>query len=157
VKIRRNKKIKKLVPKKRPMSPTTPDGAQAPLDFFGRFIYIVIYGILALSILIIFLFRKWSKENVGTHVALISICCFALVAGARNTTREYSFTNVDTLIAGREYTKLYEYYDNGSLRGISFFYNQKKDSIWTIYSESGNILSRKRYKEGTLIETSVQR
>lgn len=131
---------------------TTPDGAQAPMEFLGRFVYIVIYGMLILSILIFSFFREWSKKNLGIHVIIISFCCFLIIAGARNTTPEYSFRNVDTVIGDRKYIKRYEYYDDGLLRGICFFYNKQKDSIWTIYSESGKIISRKRYKEGSLIE-----
>jgi hypothetical protein len=131
---------------------TTPDGAQAPMEFLGRFVYIVIYGMLILSILIFSFFREWSKKTWEFMSLSFSFCCFLIIAGARNTTPGYSFRNVDTVIGDRKYIKRYEYYDDGPLRGISFFYNNQKDSIWIIYSESGKIISRKRYREGSLVE-----
>jgi hypothetical protein len=132
---------------------TTTGGDQAPLEFLGNFIYIVIYGIIALSILIIVLYTKRSKEYWIMPVVIIFLCCLLLFAGWENSSHAiYSFTRVDTVIGGKEYIKQYEYYDSRSLRGISFFYNNKKDSIWTVYSESGKVISSLRYKEDTLIE-----
>jgi len=122
---------------------TTPGGEQAPLTF-----------LLILSILTIFLFRKWSKKYWIIQAILISLCCYLIVSGERNNAdAAYSFTRVDTTIGNKQYIKQYEYYDNRSLRSISFFYNNKKDSIWTIYSESGKVISSLRYKEGSLVET----
>jgi hypothetical protein len=133
---------------------TTPGGEQAPLTFLGKFIYVIVYGLLILSILTIFLFRKWSKKYWIIQAILISLCCYLIVSGERNNAdAAYSFTRVDTTIGNKQYIKQYEYYDNRSLRSISFFYNNKKDSIWTIYSESGKVISSLRYKEGSLVET----
>jgi antitoxin component YwqK of YwqJK toxin-antitoxin module len=86
-------------------------------------------------------------------VVIIFLCCLLLFAGWENSSHaKYSFTRVDTVIWSKEYIKQYEYYDSRSLRGISFFYNNKKDSIWTIYSESGKVISSLRYREGALVE-----
>lgn len=132
---------------------TTPGGEQAPLNFLSKFIYVILYGLLILSILTIVLFRRRSKKYWIVPVASIFFCCYLLIAGNRNSTRvKYLTTTVDTIIGSRAYTKRYEYYDNKSLRSISFFYNNKKDSIWTIYSESGNIISCLRYREDSVIE-----
>jgi hypothetical protein len=132
---------------------TTPGGEQAPLTFLGNFIYVIVYGLLVLSILTIFLFRTWSKKNWVVQAVSISLCCWLIIAGAgNNIDSEYSFMRVDTIIGNKEYIKQYEYYDNRSLRSISFFYNNKKDSVWTIYSESGKVISSLRYKEGSLVE-----
>lgn len=132
---------------------TTPGGEQAPLTFLGKFIHVIIYGALILSILTIFLFSKWSKKYWIVQAASISVCCFLIFAGWKNSVHvKYLTTSVDTIIGSREYTKQYEYYDNQSLRSISFFYDGKKDSIWTTYSPSGNIISRLRYREDSLIE-----
>jgi len=135
------------------LAKTTPGGEQAPLTFLGKFIYVIIYGLLILSILTIFLFGKWSKKYWIVQAAAISLCCFLLISGKVNSVGTgYSFTRVDTIIGSKEYIKQYEFYDNRSLRSISFFYNNKKDSIWTIYSESGKVTSSMRYKEGSLVE-----
>ena len=132
---------------------TTPGGEQAPLTFLGKFIYIIVYGLLILSILTIFLFRKWTRKYWIVQAAAISLCCYLLIAGASNNIDTiHSFTRVDTTIGGREYIKQYEYYDNRSIRSISFFYNNKKDSIWTVYSEKGDVLSCLRYKEDSVVE-----
>lgn len=132
---------------------TTPGGEQAPLTFLGKFVYVIIYGLLILSILTIVLFRKWSRKYWLVQAVSISLCCYIIIAGEINSgSSVYSLTRVDTVIGNREYIKQYEYYDNGSLRSISFFYNNKKDSIWIIYSKSGKIISSSRYKEGSLKE-----
>jgi hypothetical protein len=135
------------------LAETTPGGEQAPLNFLGKFIYVIVYGLLILSILTIILFRKWSKKYWIVQAAAIALCCYLIVAGGRNGLGAgYSLKRVDTIIGSKEYIKQYEYYGNRSLRGISFFYDNKKDSIWTKYSESGKIISSLRYKEDTLIE-----
>src|ERR1700743_2521971 len=90
---------------------TTPGGEQAPLTFLGKFIYIIVYGLLILSILTIFLFRKWTRKYWIVQAAAISLCCYLLIAGASNNIDTiHSFTRVDTTIGGREYIKQYEYY-----------------------------------------------
>jgi hypothetical protein len=132
---------------------TTPGGEQAPLTFLGKFIYVIVYGLLILSILTIVLFGRRSKKYWIVPGAAICLCCYLLIAGHRNSTDvKYLTTDLDTIIGGRKYTKRYEYYDNQTLKSISFFYKDKKDSIWTVYSESGKIISRIRYKEDSVIE-----
>jgi FtsH-binding integral membrane protein len=78
---------------------TTPGGEQAPLEFLGRFIYVIVYGLLILSIATIFLFRKWSKKYWIVQAIPISLCCYLIISTKRNNTDAvYSFTRVDTTI-----------------------------------------------------------
>lgn len=132
---------------------THPGGEQTPLSFLGKFIYIIVYGVLVLSILTIFLFRAWTKKFWIVQAASMCLCCFLIFSGWKISHNvKYLTSGVDTTIGGKEFTKQYEYYDNLSLRSISFFYKNRKDSIWTTYSESGKIISRLRYKDDSLIE-----
>ena len=112
----------------------SPGGEQKPLIFLSKFIYIIIYGTLILSILSIPLFVKWSKKYWIIQALFIGICIFCIYVGNKNTIEtKYTTISVDTIIGNRKYTKCYEYYDYQTLRSISFFYNNKKDSIWTTY------------------------
>jgi len=44
------------------------------------------------------------------------------------------------------------YHENGNLQCSGSYKNEKKDSIWLYYSESGKLIKEEKYKEGELLK-----
>lgn len=40
------------------------------------------------------------------------------------------------------------YYENGALECSGYYYNEKKDSIWKYYSQSGSVIRAERWHRG---------
>lgn len=132
----------------------TPGGEQKPLIFFTKFLNVVIYGVLFLALLTIPFYIEWSKKYWAIHTFIIIACSLIIFFGIENKVKtKYMESDIDIIVNGKKYVKMIEYYDdNSKIRSITFTYNNKKDSIWTVYSKNGDVISRLRYKEDTLIE-----
>lgn len=130
-------------------------GEQKPLVFFSKFIYVIIYGILGLAIFTIPFYKRWSKKFWLIHAGFILSCSLLIILGERNHVKtECDESDIILFSNGKTYTKRIDYYDDGKkIRSISFLLNDKKDSIWTVYSKDGDVISRLKYKNDILIET----
>jgi hypothetical protein len=130
-------------------------GEQKPLTFLMSSVKIAMIGIFLLSILTSFLYIKWFKKFWFAN------CFFFLLSGIyiyqdqrANNEIQYSFHEKNDSIGGYEYKSRIEYYslEKNEVRSQSYWKNGMKDSVWTIYSEKGNILKQERYKNGNLIK-----
>ena len=134
---------------------TTPGGEQQPLTFLSMMISVIVYGILVLAIFTIPFYSAWSRKYWWLHAVLIISCSLIIFISGKNKVKtEFTESDIDIFVNGKKYLKRIKYYDNDlKIRSITFMNNDKKDSIWTIYSKDGHVISRLKYKNDILIET----
>ncbi len=135
---------------------STSGGEQMPFVFLSKMIPITIYGVLVLSILSIPIYFRWVQKRWFINLFFIVLCSLYVYKErkAKSKVPNYSFSIIKQTVNNKEYEKRIEYYGNdfGRIRSISFTQNNKKDSIWTVYSETGSIIEQVKYNSDTLIE-----
>ena len=112
------------------------------------------YGIFILSILTGALYFRWLKKFWFISLMFFLLSGFYIAQDIRRKTETpYSFNEKTESIKGVEIKIKREYYSLNpeKIRSINYLKNEKKDSIWTTYSEEGNIIKQEKYKDDTLI------
>ena len=136
---------------------STPGGEQLPLTFLAEVIPIIVYVVLALSLLTIPFFIQWVKRRWFVNIAfMILSCLFIYTNWAENQESHLQYDMITTpiKIGGKVYFKKVEYYgsDLRQIRSISFILNGKKDGIWVTYDTLGHIIEQKEYRNDSLIQ-----
>ena len=133
----------------------TVGGEQRPLIFLMTSIDIMAYGIFILSILTIVLYFSWVKKFWFVNLFFIlASAIYVFKEQKYNNEIKYSFNERIDSIGNSEIKTRLEYYSlkPSRLRSQRYWKDGKKDSLWTIYSEKGNVLNQERYKNDVLIE-----
>lgn len=132
----------------------TVGGEQRPLTFLMESFNVTAYGIFILSILTGALYFRWLKKFWFISLMFFLLSGFYIAQDIRRKTETpYSFNEKTESIKGVEIKIKREYYSLNpeKIRSINYLKNEKKDSIWTTYSEEGNIIKQEKYKDDTLI------
>jgi len=128
-------------------------GEQKPLILLMSSVKIAVTGVFLLSILTSLIYFKWIKKYWivnGFFFLLSGIYIYQDQLGENNI--QYSFEEKVDSIDGNEIKSRIEYYnlEKKEIRSKSYWKNGKKDSVWTIYSEDGNIIKQELYKSGNI-------
>jgi|GEM_PF-3556885 hypothetical protein len=135
---------------------TTAGGEQRPLTFLVESFKIAAYGIMLLSIVgFAFFYKNWSKLYWVFSLFFLLIGTFYIFR-SNGKTIPYGFDEATYQINGSTLKCKTEFYGQDSeairkIRSISFWKDNKKDSVWVTYSENGKVLEEKRYKNDTLV------
>lgn len=141
------------------LSNSSSGGEQLPMTFLGEMLPIALYGVLIISVISSFLFKGQFKKYWLLNLLLIVISGYLLYINDRNNSNthiDYGTADMRTII-GKDtlyYKKEYYNLDKEVLRSESYWKNGKKDSIWRVYAENGNIISEDIYKDDSLIRKS---
>ena len=135
---------------------TTVGGEQKPLTFLIYLLLSAIYGTLILSVITPFFYLDWFKKYWYINLlilifALVMLFPFLNKVGVQqyDTIEESAEVGNDTIEIKKEY------YNSDSpmiIRSESYWKKGKKDSIWTVYTKNGGIISQKEYKDDKLVE-----
>lgn len=129
-------------------------GEQKPLTTLATMIVVTIYGASILSILTPFLFRQWFKRNRGFSF-VIALTLIPVIIDMRYiySISPYSSSEVNASVNGNEIKTKTEYYDDlKTIRSISIWKNDKKDSVWKKFSKEGKIIKEQIFSNDTLVE-----
>ena len=130
-------------------------GEQKPLITLATMIVVTLYGLTTLSISSAIIFRHWFKRNWWyVFVIAITIIPTAMDIWDNYSTNPYSFSETTQEINGDTVLTKTEFYNESDfkkIRSISFWGNNKKDSIWVTYSDKGDIIKRETYLNDTLV------
>ena len=133
---------------------TTVGGEQKPLTFLVYLLLTAIYGTLILSIITPFFYFNWFKKYWYINLLAFIISGYYIVKYQRGKAKiEYGFKEETEYIGNDKIKIVKEYYSFSpeKIRSESFWKNEKKDSIWTIYAKDGSIISREKYKNDILV------
>lgn len=139
------------------LSASSSGGEQSPMTFLGKMLPIVLYGVLTISILSFFLFKVWLRKFWLLNLLITIVSGYLLYMNEKNNSSthiEYGTADMKTII-GKDtlyYKKEYYNLDKEVLRSESYWKNGKKDSIWRVYSENGNLIREEVYKNDSLIK-----
>jgi len=128
-------------------------GEQKPLETMATMIAVTIYVAAIFSLLIPFIFRRWFMHN-WRFVFIIPFILIpvAIDAWDRYFKSYYSTSETNTVVNGVEIKTKIEYYDEfKTVRSISIWNNNKRDSVWKVFSKSGQIMTQQTYRNDTLI------
>lgn len=128
-------------------------GEQKPLETLATMIEIIVYGAAIFSLLTPFVFKPWFKQNWRfIFVIPFIIIPVAIDVWDRCFKTYYSTSETSTVVNGVEIKTKIEYYDEfKTVRSISIWKNNKRDSIWKIFSKDGEIKKQQTYRNDTLI------
>ena len=128
-------------------------GEQKPLTTLASMVEVGIYGATIISILTPLFFRHWFKKNWWfILVIILTIIPTAYDIGDRFSQSTYSSTEINTNVNGFEITTKTEYYDDlKTIRSISIWKNNKRDSVWKVYSKEGKITNQQTFRNDTLL------
>ncbi len=130
-------------------------GEQKPLITLVTMLILTLIGATIISIVTSFIFKTWIKSNKWFIVwtVLFSILTTKFIYQYYFET-PYSYVEKNREIEGNKLEIKTEYYDdeNKVIRSVRFWKNGKRDSVWTVLSKEGKIISEKIYKEDQLIK-----
>lgn len=65
----------------------------------------------------------------------------------------YSFSEINSAVNGNKIKTKIEYYDEfATIRSISIWKNNRKDSIWKVFSRDGRVIKQQTYRNDTLLK-----
>lgn len=130
-------------------------GEQKPLTTLATMILVTLYGLTILSIATAIIFRQWFKKNWWfIFVIVLTIIPTAKDLWDSNSKYSYSFNKVTQEINGDTIVTKTEFYNESNftkIRSISIWKNNKRDSTWVTYSETGGIIKQERYRNDSLV------
>ena len=128
-------------------------GEQKPLTTLSTMISTTFYSLAAISIVTLFIYRSWFKRNWWfSFIILLSLIPVTRLYFYKAKDVRYSFSEINTQIGGKEIKTKIEYYDNfKTIRSISIWKNNKRDSVWKVFSKDGRIVDQQTFKNDTLI------
>ena len=130
-------------------------GEQTPITTLAVMIKVMFYGTAAISVLTPFIFRKWFKNHLWFSFVIIGTLIIVARLLIDNLADPYTFSESTEIINGNTIVTRTKYYDGNKfekVRSVSYWKNNKKDSIWTTYSENGEMIDQETYQNGTLIK-----
>jgi magnesium-transporting ATPase (P-type) len=130
------------------------DGEQKPLTTLATMFVVAIYGAAIFSIVTPLLFRHWFKKNWWfSFVIILTIIPVAYDFWDKHSRSPYSSSDINTNINGDEIRTKTEYYDDfKTIRSISIWKNNKRDSVWKVFSNEGGIINQQTFRNDTLLE-----
>ena len=128
-------------------------GEQKPLTTLATIIVVAIYGAAILSILTPLVFRQWFKKNWWfCFIIILTIIPAVYDIWDKHSQSPYSSSEINTNVNGEEITTKTEYYDDFKIiRSISIWKNNKRDSIWKVFSKEGIIINQQTFHNDTLL------
>lgn len=108
-------------------------------------------GVLLLVLASIFTRFQWFKRYIVANILIIVLCLVQLYPIMKYwTTPSYASISESFTLNNNSWEITTEYYDNSHerIRSVSFFKNTLKDSVWTTFSKTGEIISKTMYKNG---------
>ena len=129
-------------------------GEQKPITTFATMATLLVLGSAIISILIPFFFWKWFKKNWWFSVFIVLTIVPASAFIWENLFENpYGFVETNDDNNGVSLSTKTEYYnmEKEQIRSVSFWKNNKKDSIWTIYTKDGKILEQTIYRDDTIL------
>ena len=128
-------------------------GEQKPLTTLALMVEVGIYGATIISILTPFFFKHWFKKNWWfSFVIILTIIPTAYDISDRFSRSTYSSSEINTNVNGYEITTKTEYYDDSkTIRSISIWKNNKRDSVWKVFSKEGKITNQQTFRNDTLL------
>jgi len=128
---------------------------QRPLTFLVLSVKIAIDGVFLLSVLSsILFFKQFRRFWIANTLIILILGIFVLRNRMNDDRTEYVFKEKIDSIGGYLFRSRTEYYNlkRNQVRSQSYWKNGDKDSVWTIYSQTGDILRQDHYKGGNLIQ-----
>ncbi len=128
-------------------------GEQKPLITLATMIVVAIYGAAIFSILTPLLFRQWFKKNWWfSFIIVLTIIPAVYDLWDKHSQSPYSSSEINTNINGDEIMTKTEYYDDfKTIRSISIWKNNKRDSIWEVFSKDGEVLKKQTFHNDTVV------
>ena len=128
-------------------------GEQKPLTTLATMIVVGIYGAAIFSILTPLLFRQWFKKNWWfSFVIILTIIPAAYDIWDKHSQSPYSLSETNDNVNGNEIMTRTEYYDDfKTIRSVSFWKNDKRDSVWKVFSKDGKIINEQIFRNDTLL------
>ena len=128
-------------------------GEQKPLTTLAAMIVVAIYGAAIFSILTPLLFRQWFKKNLWfSLVIILTIIPAAFEIWDKHSQSSYSSSEISTNVNGNEImTKTEYYYNFKTTRSKSIWKNNKRDSIWKVFSKEGRVIYQQTFRNDTLL------
>jgi hypothetical protein len=128
-------------------------GEQKPLTTLATMIVVTIYGAAMLSVLTSLLYSQWFKKHWWFSIVIIlTIIPVAKDLWDKCLKDPYSSSEINTKVNGDEITTKTEYYDDiKTIRSISVWKNNKRDSVWKVFSKEGEIINQKAFRNDTLL------
>ncbi len=128
-------------------------GEQKPLSTLASMIEVFVYGTAVICVSILFFYWKWVKRNWRFSIFLVSTLLPALNFLWQDLHVPYGVETTSFEVDHVLVKKKTEFYNlaEQQIRSVSFWKNGKKDSVWIIYAESGQIISQKIYRNDSLL------
>ena len=128
--------------------------ARSPLTFMVSSIRIAIDGLFVLGILAaIVYFKQFKRFWTANCFLLLVLGIFAFRDLANAASIKYVIKERIDSIGGYLIKTRTEYYsvEGNKVRSRCYWKNDQKDSVWTVYSETGRVLEQQLYSNGVLI------
>ncbi len=128
-------------------------GEQKPLTILATMIAVTIYGAAVLSVLTSFLYRQWFKRNWWFgFVIILTLIPVVKDIWDNYSKSPYSSSEISSKVNGDEITTKTEYYEDfKKIRSISIWKNNKRDSVWKVFSKDGGIINQQTFRNDTLL------
>jgi hypothetical protein len=128
---------------------------QKPLTFLVSSVKIAIDGVFLLSVLSsILFFKQFRRFWVANTVVILILGVFVFRNRMNQDRMEYVFKEKIDSIGGYLVMSRTEYYnlERSQVRSRCYWKNGQKDSVWTVYSQTGVIIKQDQYKSGSLVQ-----
>lgn len=129
-------------------------GDQTLWPFLVSSLRITIDGLFVLGILAsIVYFKQFKRFWAANCLILLVLGIFAFKDLANAASIKYIIRERIDSIGGCMIRSRTEYYslEKNKVRSQCYWKNDEKDSVWTVYSETGGVLEQAHYKNGNLI------
>lgn len=127
---------------------STSGGQQKPFIFIGKVIPVIVYGILFIGVVTIPFYSSWVKKHWYVNLFfIIGSLIFIFINLKQGNKSPYYIEKKNLVINGKIIEQIIEYYDSKfqKVRSVSFYINGGKDSIWTVFSRNGEIISQEKF------------
>lgn len=138
----------------------TTGGEQKPLLFLVFMLKVTVYSIFIISILSIPFYLQWVRKYWYVNLCFLALSSWIIflswMGDRENQFLENQKGSITTneIVNGKTYKKTVVYYEGKfeHIKSVSFRLQNKKDSIWTTYSDDGRILTQEQYMNDSLIK-----
>ena len=129
-------------------------GEQSPLTTLASMPALTLIGATIICLVTPFIFKTWLKSNKWfIALTILFSILTTLFTWQYYFETPYSYVEKNREIDGDKFEIKTEYYDNDNkaIRSVSIWKNGKRDSIWTVLSKDGKVISENVYKDDQLI------
>ena len=129
-------------------------GEQKPLTTLATMIAVTIYGSALFSIVTPFIYRQWFRQNLWfSFIILLTLTPVAKLIYDDISRSPYISSEQLTRVGNDEISVKTEFYDDfKTIRSISYWKNEKRDSVWKVFSKDGQIIKQQTFRNDTLID-----